>query len=213
VCPLVEESETLDVKAAEQTYAELKAGVFRDVRVGLLHGRLSDDAKDDIMAEFRAGRIDVLVATVVIEVGVDVPNATLMVILHADRFGLSQLHQLRGRVTRGPVAGECYLFATTTGEEARERLRILTRTTDGFALAEEDARMRGLGEFFGSRQHGVGAFRFGDPLADRLWLEYAREDAIALVGEDAALRHPDHERLRRLVIERYGKVLDLATVG
>lgn len=213
VCPLVEESESLDVKAAEQTFVEVKEGPFREFRVGLLHGRLSDDAKDQVMAEFRAGRIDVLVATLVIEVGVDVPNATLMVILHADRFGLSQLHQLRGRVTRGPVAGECYLFANTGTDEARERLRILTRTSDGFLLAEEDARMRGLGEFFGSRQHGLGAFRFGDPLADRVWLEYAREDAIALVTEDASLQHPEHEQLRRLVIERYGKVLDLATVG
>jgi ATP-dependent DNA helicase RecG len=213
VCPLVEESETLDVKAAEQTHAELQAGPFRDFRLGLLHGRMSDDAKDRTMEQFRHGELDVLVTTVVIEVGVDVPNATFMVIEHADRFGLSQLHQLRGRVSRGTVAGECYAFSGVSGEEARQRLRAFTRTTNGFQLAEEDARLRGLGEFFGTRQHGLGELRFGDLIADRNLLELAREDAIDLVAHDAGLRKPEHAGLRQTVLQRYGKTLDLAEIG
>jgi ATP-dependent DNA helicase RecG len=213
VCPLVEESATLDLKAAEQTYAELSAGPFRDLRVGLLHGRLSDDAKDRVMEQFRKHEIDLLVTTVVIEVGVDVPNATLMVVEHADRFGLSQLHQLRGRVSRGTVAGECYLFSGVAGEEARVRLRALARTSDGFSLAEEDARLRGVGEFFGTKQHGLGELRVGDLLADRPLLDQAREDAIDLVSADAGLRQPEHLLLRRTVIERYGKTLELAEIG
>ena len=213
VCPLVEESETLDLEAAEQTLAELRDGPFREFRLGLLHGRMDDDAKDHVMNEFRAGRIDLLVATLVIEVGIDVPNATLMVILHAERFGLSQLHQLRGRVSRGTVAGECYLFASAGTDDAKQRLQILTRTSNGFTLAEEDARLRGLGEFFGTRQHGLGDFRFGDPLIHREILEAVREDAIALVAEDPGLRKPEHELLRKAVIARYGETLDLGSVG
>jgi ATP-dependent DNA helicase RecG len=213
VCPLVAESEALDVTAAEQHFAELRDGPFKDFRVGLLHGRLGDDEKDRVMEAFRARQLDLLVTTVVIEVGVDVPNATLMMIEHAERFGLSQLHQLRGRVSRGPVAGECYLFADATTDEAQQRLRAVSRTTDGFALAEEDARLRGLGDFFGTRQHGVADLRFGDLLADLEILEQARADAIELVAADAGLRAPDHRALRQAVLERYGKTLELAEVG
>ncbi len=213
VCPLVAESEALDVTAAEQQFVVLRDGPFREFRVGLLHGRMSDDDKDRVMQEFRDRKIDLLVTTAVIEVGVDVPNATLMLVEHAERFGLSQLHQLRGRVSRGPVAGECYLFADATTEEAQQRLRAVARTTDGFALAEEDARLRGLGDFFGTRQHGVADLRFGDLLADLPILQDAREDAIALVGADAGLRAPEHAALRQAVLERYGQTLELAEVG
>jgi ATP-dependent DNA helicase RecG len=213
VCPLVEESETIDAKAAEQMYAELREGAFKDLRVGLLHGRLSDQEKDQVMEEFRAHRLDVLVTTLVIEVGVDVANATLMVIEHAERFGLSQLHQLRGRVSRGLVAGACYLFTGFPTEEARDRLKVFTRTNDGFALAEQDARLRGLGEFFGTKQHGLGDLRFGDPLADREVLETARADAIELVKEDAKLAKAEHALLRKVVLERYGTRLELGGVG
>lgn len=213
VCPLVEESETLDLKAAEQTHAELQAGPLRDFRLGLLHGRLDDKVKDDVMERFRKGEIDVLVSTVVIEVGVDVPNATLMVIEHADRFGLSQLHQLRGRVSRGKTAGQCFLFGDASGADARQRLEILTRTSSGFELAEEDVKIRGLGEFFGTRQHGLGELRFGDLIADQAILLEAREDAFNLVAEDAGLRKPENGLLRQKVLECYGKTLDLAEVG
>lgn len=165
------------------------------------------------MDDFREHKLDALVTTVVIEVGVDVPNATLMVIEQAERFGLSQLHQLRGRVSRGTTAGACYLFTGLPTEEARQRLMVFTRTRDGFALAEEDARLRGLGEFFGTRQHGLGDLRFGDPLADREILETARADAIELVDEDAGLTKPEHVLLRAEVQKRYGGTLELAAVG
>jgi ATP-dependent DNA helicase RecG len=213
VCPLVGESESLDVTAAEQHFTELRDGPFKEFRVGLLHGRQSDDEKDRVMQQFRDKKLDLLVTTLVIEVGVDVANATLMIVEHAERFGLSQLHQLRGRISRGPVAGECYLFAAATTDEAQQRLRAVCRTTDGFAIAEEDARQRGLGDFFGTRQHGVADLRFGDLLQDLEILEQAREDAIALVAADTGLREPDHQALRKAVLERYGTTLELAEVG
>lgn len=213
VCPLVAESENLDCKAAEKSYQELRQGPFQGFNVGLLHGRMNEDDKDRVMSQFRRREIDLLVSTSVVEVGVDVPNATLMVIEHADRFGLSQLHQLRGRISRGSIAGQCFLFAEAATEDAELRLRILCRTTDGFALAEEDARLRGLGEFFGTRQHGLGELRFGDLLRDAAILQQSRQDAIALVAADAGLRQPDHALLRRAVLERYGQTLDLAAIG
>jgi ATP-dependent DNA helicase RecG len=213
VCPLVEGSDTLDLKSAEQMYAELKDGPFRDLRLGLLHGRMDDDTKDEIMEQFRRREIDLLVTTAVIEVGVDVPNATLLVVEHAERFGLSQLHQLRGRVSRGTVAGECFLFSNDANDEARQRLRIFSRTSDGFVLAEQDAKLRGLGELFGTRQHGVGEMRIANLISDRPILEEAREDAIALISDDAGLKRPEHALLRRAVLDRYGKTLELAEVG
>jgi ATP-dependent DNA helicase RecG len=213
VCPLVEESATLDVKAATQTHEELQAGPFRDFRLGLLHGRQDEETKAAVMESFRTREIDLLVCTSVVEVGVDVPNATLLVIEHAERFGLSQLHQLRGRVSRGTVAGQCYLFASPSGDEGRDRLRAFLRTTDGFALAEEDARLRGVGEFFGTRQHGLGELRFGSLIADADLLRVARRDAFALVTADPRLTRPEHAGLRRAVLERYGQTLDLAAIG
>jgi ATP-dependent DNA helicase RecG len=213
ICPLVEESATLDVKAATQTHAELQAGPFQAFRVGLLHGRMEDDAKADVMDRFRKGRIDLLVSTSVVEVGVDVPNATLLVVEHAERFGLSQLHQLRGRISRGTVPGQCYLFADPAGEEGKERLRIMVRSRDGFALAEHDARLRGGGEFFGTRQHGLGELRVANLLTDTALLQEARKDAFAVVAADAGLRQPEHAFLRAAVLERYGRTLELAEVG
>jgi ATP-dependent DNA helicase RecG len=213
VCPLVEESETLDLKAAEATFVELRDGPFKEFRVGLLHGQQSDDDKQRAMAEFVGGKVDLLVATLVVEVGIDIPNATVMLIEHAERFGLSQLHQLRGRVSRGTTPGECHLFTGTITEDAQERLRIFTRTRDGFALAEEDARLRGLGEFFGARQHGLGDLEIGDLLRDRELLETARADAWDLILADPGLKKPEHAALRRTVLERYGQTLDLAEIG
>ncbi len=213
VCPLVEESESLDLKAAEQTHAQLSAGPFKDFRVGLLHGRMDERDKDAVMQQFRRKELDILVSTVVIEVGVDVPNATLIIIEHADRFGLSQLHQLRGRISRGAVAGRCFLFADATSDDTRQRLRTFARTTDGFALAELDAEIRGQGEFFGTRQHGLGELRVGDLSKDRELLHLARHDAFELVKSDPGLHRPEHALLRQAVIERYGQSLDLAAIG
>ena len=213
VCPLVTASATLDLKAAEQMDAELREGALRDFRIGLLHGQLDEQAKERIMEQFRMRQLDVLVSTTIVEVGVDVPNATLLVVEHAERFGLSQLHQLRGRISRGTVAGQCYLFAEPASDEAKERLRLITRITDGFALAEQDARLRGLGEFFGTRQHGLGEFRFGSLATDYEVLKLARHDAFTLVAADAGLSRPEHAPLRRAVLERYGRTLELAEVG
>jgi ATP-dependent DNA helicase RecG len=213
VCPLVAESEGSDVKAAEQTFEQLRNGAFKEFRVGLLHGRLSDIEKDEAMERFRRREIDLLVSTSVIEVGVDVPNATLLVVEHAERFGLSQLHQLRGRVARGPVAGECFLLAAPGNDEARDRLKALTKTADGFSVAEMDAHLRGVGEFFGTRQHGLGEFRFADLLADMDVLTWARQDAFAMVTEDAGLHKAEYVPLRQAVLERYGQTMDLAQVG
>lgn len=213
VCPLVDESTELEVKAATQMHAELKAGPFNDFAVGLLHGRMDEEEKAAVMDRFRTKEIQLLVCTTVIEVGVDVPNATLLVVEHAERFGLSQLHQLRGRVSRGDTAGECYLFADPASDDARQRLRTFARTRDGFALAEEDLNQRGIGEFFGTRQHGIGELRFGSLIADAELLQIARADALTLVADDAGLQRPEHRLLRDEVMRRYGKTLELAEVG
>jgi ATP-dependent DNA helicase RecG len=213
VCPLVAASETRDLKAAKQVHEELLAGPFRDFRVGLLHGRMEEADKDRVMEQFHRRELDLLVSTTVIEVGVDVPNATLMVVEHAERFGLSQLHQLRGRISRGTSPGSCYLFAEPTQDEARERLRLFTRITDGFTLAEHDARLRGLGELFGTRQHGLGELRLGDLIGDYELLKLARQDAHRLVAADGGLRQPENALLRQTVLDRYGKTLDLAEIG
>jgi ATP-dependent DNA helicase RecG len=213
VCPLVEESEASDIKAAEQTFKELKEGIFRGLEVGLLHGRQDDRTKDFTMNSFRRGEIQILVTTTVVEVGVDIPNATLMVIEHADRFGMSQLHQLRGRVSRGPVAGECYLFAEATNDETKERLRTFCQTTDGFELAEYDLRVRGMGEFFGTRQHGLGELKLGNLVRDADLLTFARHDALELVQNDPGLKLPEHAELRKQVLAKYGQTLELAEIG
>ncbi len=213
VCPLVEESERLALRSASAVFDELRAGPFHDHRLGLLHGRLNDEDKAAVMADFRAGHLDLLVATSVVEVGIDVAGATLMLIEDADRFGLSQLHQLRGRVSRGSVAGECYLFADPATPEAQERLRIFTRTSDGFALAEEDARLRGSGELVGTRQHGVAELRFADPVAEPDLLQLARKDAFELVTQDATLSRPENARLREALQQRYGQKLGLSAIG
>jgi ATP-dependent DNA helicase RecG len=213
VCPLVEESERLQLKSASQVFSELQSGPFADFRLALLHGRLDDSEKDAIMADFGAGRIQLLVTTSVVEVGVDVANATLMLIEDADRFGLSQLHQLRGRISRGTVAGECYLFADPATPEAQERLRIFTHVSDGFTLAEEDARLRGSGELVGTKQHGPGELRFANPAASPDLLHLARKDAFDLLKQDTNLSRPEHALLRRAVLERYGTTLDLVAIG
>ncbi len=213
ICPLVEESDHLALKAAEQAFAELSGGAFRDFRVGLLHGRMDEAAKDAVMEQFRSRALDLLVSTVVVEVGVDVPNATLLIVEHAERFGLSQLHQLRGRVSRGTVAGRCFLFAEPATDDAKDRLKVFTRTRDGFALAEQDARLRGVGEFFGTRQHGIGEVAVANLIAEQKLLQTARQDAFALVAADSGLRRPEYARLRQAVLERYGRTLELAEIG
>ena len=192
VNPLIEESEKLEVRSAEETYARLEAGELAGLRLGLLHGRLGSADKDATMHQFRDGRLDVLVATTVIEVGVDVPNATAMVILDADRFGIAQLHQLRGRVGRGSERSWCYLVSRSDTPEAEARLGALVETTDGFALAEVDLELRGEGTIMGERQKGRSDLKLASLRRDREWVEKAREVAFAIVdGEGGLEAHAD----------------------
>ena len=193
VCPLIEESEKLDARSAEATYEELSSTELKDQRLALLHGRLSSGEKEQVMSLFRSGAIDVLVSTTVIEVGVDVPNATVMVILDADRFGIAQLHQLRGRVGRGPgLKSYCYLVGAGATDDAEERLAAMVRTQDGFELAEVDLEIRGEGTIMGERQKGRNDLKLASLRRDREWVAKARDVAFELVDEDPTLeRHPD----------------------
>ena len=186
ICPLVEESEALQTRAATKEYEWLSEEVFPDLRLGLLHGRLNPSEKDEVMESFRQGDLDILVSTAVVEVGIDVPNATVMMIEGAERFGLSQLHQFRGRVGRGTEKSYCLVLSDQPSEEARERLELMTRTLDGFELAEEDLRLRGPGEFFGTRQSGLPDLRMAR-LSDASLLEMAREEAEQTMGRDPYL--------------------------
>ncbi|HUA01935.1 MAG TPA: ATP-dependent DNA helicase RecG, partial [Candidatus Aquilonibacter sp.] len=183
--PVIEESKQ-ELKAATAEYERLARDVFPKRRVGLLHGRLKNDEKDSVMEQFRRGELQILVATTVIEVGVDVPNATVMVIEHAERFGLAQLHQLRGRIGRGKEKSYCVLVAprSITGD-ARERIETMVATSNGFEIAERDLKQRGPGEFFGTRQHGDAAFSFAQPLRDHEILEMARREAFAIAEHPA----------------------------
>jgi len=190
VCPLVDESDKLEVKSATEEHERL-SGIFPDLEVGLLHGQMRPSEKDDVMSRFRDGRVDVLVATTVIEVGIDIPNATLMIIEDADRFGLSQLHQLRGRVGRGEHASTCILIAEPTTPQGEERIAAMVATTDGFRLAEEDLRIRGQGTVFGERQAGTKDLKLADILRDARLLVQARDEAFSLVAGDPDLNgHP-----------------------
>ncbi|MGH7469119.1 MAG: ATP-dependent DNA helicase RecG [Longimicrobiales bacterium] len=212
VYPLVEESEKVDLKAATAEYERLSRDVFSDLRVGLLHGQLPADQKDSTMRAFASGRIDILVATTVIEVGIDVANATVMLVEHAERFGLSQLHQLRGRVGRGAAESYCIVIAEG-GEDATQRLRVFTESDDGFAIARADLRLRGMGDFFGSRQHGLPDLRFFDPEQDDDLLARARARTRAIVQSDPALEAPEHERFRAVLLRRYAESARLYHIG
>jgi ATP-dependent DNA helicase RecG len=209
ICPLVEESEALeDVRAAEELHEELEAEIFPDRRVGLLHGRLKPADKREVMASFRAGEIEVLVATVVVEVGVDVPNASAIVIEGSERFGLSQLHQLRGRVLRGLHPPKCFLVADPKTEDAERRLEALTKYQDGFKLSEVDLAIRGEGTLFGNRQSGMPDLKVAKLLRDMEILVEARREAFALVAADPTLKRPDHRPLRREIRELLGADVD-----
>jgi ATP-dependent DNA helicase RecG len=203
LCPLIEESEAIAAQAAIVEYERLSQDVFPDLKLGLLHGRLSAGEKDSVMADFRAGRLDILVSTPVIEVGIDIPNATVMLIESADRFGLSQLHQFRGRVGRGSEQSYCMLLAENPSEVARERLDIIESSQDGFKLAEADLRMRGPGEFFGTRQSGLPDLRMAK-ISDVALLELARNEAIKLFQADPALQKEENRRLEQEMARVWG---------
>jgi ATP-dependent DNA helicase RecG len=214
VYPLVEESEKSSLKAATTMVRELAAGPLAGLRLDVLHGRMKPDEKDAVMRRFAAGAFDVLVATTVIEVGIDVPNATVIVIEHADRFGLAQLHQLRGRVGRGVHPGYCYLaVGRWMADETYQRMTVLERTTDGFRIAEADLQQRGPGDFLGTRQAGLPPFRVANLLRDTALLAAARDEAIAWLERDPALSRPESARSRAVLIHRWAGRLELARVG
>ncbi len=207
VCPLVEESEKLQTQAVTALYEQLSQRIFPHRRIGLVHGQMSSGEKDSQMDLFRRGETDVLVATTVIEVGVDIPNATVMVVEDADRFGLSQLHQLRGRVGRGSERSFCVLVANPSTDVAERRLKVMTDTQDGFVIAEEDLRLRGPGELWGTKQTGMPSFRIANILEDVPILEEARAEAFTLVADDPNLDRPEHQALKQAVRERFSGTL------
>jgi ATP-dependent DNA helicase RecG len=230
VYPLVEESEKIDLQAAIQGAERLQEDEFNEFRVGLLHGRMKQADKEAVMADFKAGKIHLLVATTVIEVGVDVPNATIMLIEHAERFGLAQLHQLRGRVGRAGHQSYCLLIAATMGRQkiplgkrptgsqestsaVKERLEALVQSNDGFVIAEEDLRIRGPGEFFGFRQWGMPEFRVANIVRDVELLQQARLEAFSLLKKDPELSAYVHQGLKEAMLRKWEKKLDLGSVS
>ncbi|MDY6855118.1 MAG: ATP-dependent DNA helicase RecG [Thermodesulfobacteriota bacterium] len=214
VCPLVEESEKLDLKDATQMAEHIKRDIFPDFRVGLIHGRMQFHEKEEVMSLFKYGEIDILVSTTVIEVGIDVPNATVMVVEHAEKFGLSQLHQLRGRIGRGEDMSLCLLLAKySQSDGAQRRLNIMESTTDGFKISEEDLAIRGPGDFIGFRQSGFPDLRVTNIVRDKEVLIEARKEAFAIIENDPHLTDTSNRHLKKVLQERWKGRLELATVG
>jgi ATP-dependent DNA helicase RecG len=213
VYPLVEENEKSELLAATQEAERLADEIFPDYRVGLLHGRMKPEEKDEVMDRFRRGEVKVLVSTVVIEVGVDVPNATVMMVEHAERFGLAQLHQLRGRIGRGAAKSTCILMADPETPEAERRIQVMCETTDGFRIAEEDLRLRGPGEFFGTRQHGMPELMIGNVIEDYDLLRLARNEAFIWIQKDPGLSTPESKPIRRALVKRFADTMKLIEVG
>ena len=214
VFPLVEETEKMDLAAAKESYENLCNSVFKNIKTALLHGRMKSAEKETVMAGFKAGEYKVLISTTVIEVGVDVPNATIMVIEHADRFGLSQLHQLRGRVGRGTKKSYCILVADEPANpETRQRLQTMVTTTDGFRIAEVDLQLRGPGQFFGTRQHGLPELKIADILTDKKILISAREEAFSLAREDSKLQKQQYAAIRKHLLTHFRDQMEYVHIG
>lgn len=230
VFPLIEESEKIDLKAATKEYENMQKSIFPNYRLGLLHGRLKSENKDEVMQKFKAGEIQILVSTTVIEVGIDIPNATIMIIENAERFGLSQLHQLRGRVGRGSGQSYCILIVNYSSydahrkgveaielrdekERARMRIETMVQTTDGFKIAEVDLKLRGPGEFFGTQQSGIPALRIANLIDDADLLTMARTEAFNLIKNDPHLRQKSNECIRKHFEEEFREILELGNIG
>ena len=213
VCPLIEESETSDLKAAEEVHEHLQHRLFPDLKVSLIHGKLKKDERQQIMSDFLKGEVHILVATTVIEVGIDVPNAATIIIEHAERFGLSQLHQLRGRVGRGKHHSKCLLIAYPPfSEDGKSRLEAIQKTGDGFIIAEEDLKIRGPGDFMGTRQSGMPLLKIANLLRDIKILELARKEAFLLIDKDPQLQEPTHQKLKQALGHLMGGQLNLMNI-
>ena len=217
VCPLIEKGKVLseakgkkeDLKAATDMYGKFKKEVFPQFKVGLVHGRLDNEEKERVMADFKSGKVQILVSTTVIEVGIDNPNVSVMLIENPERFGLSQLHQLRGRIGRGNQRSYCILLSDTESEEAKKRLKALIGTTSGFNIAEEDLQLRGPGQFFGTRQHGLPELRYANLVANVKQLETARKEAFELVKGDPELKEPGHRQVREMIRRKFSGKTEL----
>ncbi|WP_422485175.1 ATP-dependent DNA helicase RecG [Gudongella sp. DL1XJH-153] len=208
VCPLIEESEKLHVMSAEELYVRLKNSVFNNHNVALLHGRMNQKEKDSIMTDFKNKRIDILISTTVIEVGVNVPNASIMLIMNAERFGLAQLHQLRGRVGRGEYQSHCILVNNSSTKLSRERMRIMQSTNDGFKISEKDLELRGPGEFFGTRQHGIPELRIANLIRDIDILKSAQKEAISIADNQSWLSDDEYSSVRESINKLFSAKTD-----
>lgn len=214
VYPLVEPSERLQLRDATRMAEELSQGAFKEFRLGLIHGRMGAEEREQVMRRFKEGDLQILVATTVIEVGIDIPNATLMVVEHAERFGLSQLHQLRGRVGRGKDPSQCLLVHYgLSSPEALSRLKVMEREHDGFKIAEADLALRGPGELLGTRQSGLADFRLANLARDSRLLLEARREAVDWLAKDPSLRRRESLALREILKQRWGKRLELGAIG
>lgn len=208
VCPLVEESESIEAQSAVELVEDLRANYFSDLRLGLIHGKMKSCEKEETMGEFKDGNVDILVSTTVIEVGVNVPNATLMIIENAERFGLAQLHQLRGRVGRGSHKSYCILIYNSKNEVCRQRMAIMEETNDGFKISEKDLEIRGPGEFFGTRQHGLPELKVANLFQHMKILKLAQKEARYMLGADKKLEHIENKLLKREILEKFKDILE-----
>ncbi len=213
IYPLVDESEKLDLKAAKDMFVHLQKSEFLGLRLGLVHGQMSRQESDCVMEQFKKHELDILVATTILEVGIDIPNANVMVIEHAERFGLSQLHQLRGRIGRGSQNATCVLLSAPLTQEGKLRLEAIVQTTDGFKIAEQDLKIRGPGHYFGCHQHGLNELKMSNPVTQIEILEKAREDAIILTQNDPQLNAGEHRLIKETIKKRYPQYLDLILAG
>lgn len=213
IYPMIEESQTQDLKAAQTMFKRFKAQEFKGFKIALIHGQMKKDDTEKIMLNFKNKKLDLLVATTVLEVGIDVPNASVMTIEHAERFGLSQLHQLRGRIGRGKDDGYCFLISDPTTDEGVRRLKAMVKTINGFKIAEEDLVIRGPGQFFGRHQHGLNELKIANPLTQIEMLELARTEALDLTEQDPYLKAPANKSIKKLIIERYPTYLDQVQAG
>ncbi len=213
IYPVIDESYALDIAGAKKMFAELKAGEFKDFRLGLIHGQLKTKEQDEVMLKFKNKELDLLVSTTILEVGIDIANATCMIIASAERFGLSQLHQLRGRIGRGKFASSCILISDCQTQEASMRMKAMVDSNDGFRISEEDLKIRGPGEFFGNRQHGLAELKIANPLTQMQLLKAAREEAIVLLRQDACLEQRPHRLIKEKLLQRFPEYESMMLIG